>query len=262
MTEGVPTKGSIVLDGKVAIVTGASRGIGRGIAEVLARAGASTVLVARTKSALAEVADGITAAGGSCETVVADVTRAEDMAGLAEGTLDRHGRIDVLCHNVGIYPETPLDEIELDEWDEVVRTNLTSTFLAVKACLPAMRKQRYGRIVLTSSITGPRVGYPGLSHYAGTKAGMLGFMRTAAVELAAHGITMNAVEPGSIRTEALQDLGQDAIATMERVIPLGMLGEPEDVGYAALFLASDAARFITGQSIVVDGGQILPEIPL
>ena len=125
-----------------------------------------------------------------------------------------------------------------------------------------MKKQHYGRIVLTSSITGARVGYPGLSHYASTKAGMIGFMRTAAVELAAHGITMNAVEPGSIRTEALKALGEDAIATMQRIIPLGMLGEPEDVGNAALFLASDAARFITGQSIVVDGGQILPEIPL
>jgi 3-oxoacyl-[acyl-carrier protein] reductase len=253
---------SIGLDGKVAIVTGASRGIGRGIAERFAHAGASTVLVARTKSALDEVAEGITATGGSCETVVADVTRQEDMVRLVEETLARQGRIDVLCHNVGIYPATPLEDIGLDEWDEVLRTNLTGTFLAVKACLPAMKERRYGRIVLTSSITGARVGYPGLSHYAATKAGMIGFMRTAAVELAAHGITINAVEPGSIRTEALRALGEDAIATMKRIIPMGMLGEPEDVGNAALFLASDAARFVTGQSIVVDGGQILPEIPL
>jgi 3-oxoacyl-[acyl-carrier protein] reductase len=254
--------GVVTLDGKVAIVTGASRGIGRGIAEVFARAGASTVLVARTEPALVEVAGGITADGGSCDTMVADVTRPEEMARLAATTLERHGRIDVLCQNVGIYPATPLEEIELEEWDQVLRTNLTGTFVAVKACLPAMKRQRYGRIVLTSSITGARVGYPGLSHYASTKAGMIGFMRTAAVELAAHGITMNAVEPGSIRTEALKALGEDAIATMQRIIPLGMLGEPEDVGNAALFLASDAARFITGQSIVVDGGQILPEIPL
>jgi 3-oxoacyl-[acyl-carrier protein] reductase len=254
--------GSIVLDGKIAIVTGASRGIGRGIAEVLARAGALIVLVARTKSALDEVAEGIGASGGSAETAVADVTRQQDMARLVEDTVARHGRIDVLCHNVGIYPATPLQDIELEEWEQVLRTNLTSTFLAVKACLPAMKERRYGRIVLTSSITGARVGYPGLSHYAGTKAGMIGFMRTAAVELAAHGITINAVEPGSIRTEALRALGEDAIATMTRIIPLGMLGEPEDVGNAALFLASDAARFVTGQSIVVDGGQILPEIPL
>jgi 3-oxoacyl-[acyl-carrier protein] reductase len=254
--------GTIALDGKVAIVTGASRGIGRGIAEVLARAGALTVLVARTKPALDEVAEGIGASGGSAETAVADVTSQHDMARLVEETLARHGRIDVLCHNVGIYPATPLQDIELDEWEQVLRTNLTSTFLAVKACLPAMKERRYGRIVLTSSITGARVGYPGLSHYAGTKAGMIGFMRTAAVELAAHGITINAVEPGSIRTEALRALGEDAIATMKRIIPLGMLGEPEDVGSAVLFLASDAARFITGQSIVIDGGQILPEIPL
>jgi 3-oxoacyl-[acyl-carrier protein] reductase len=262
MTESVQSVGGVDLDGKVAIVTGASRGIGRGITEVFARAGASTVLVARTKSALDEVADGITRAGGSCETIVADVTRSEDMTRVAEDTLARHGRIDVLCHCVGIYPATPLEDLGLEEWDEVLRTNLTGTFLAVKACLPAMKEQHYGRIVLVSSITGARVGYRGLSHYASTKAGMIGFMRTAAVELAADGITINAVEPGSIRTEALKGLGQDAIATMKRIIPLGMLGEPEDVGYAALFLASDAARFITGQSIVVDGGQILPEIPL
>jgi 3-oxoacyl-[acyl-carrier protein] reductase len=249
-------------EGAVAIVTGASRGIGRGIAEVFARAGATTVLVARTKSALDEVAQDIRDAGGTCEATVADVTRPEDMTRLVEDTTGRHGRIDVLCHNVGIYPATPLEDMPLAEWEHVLRTNLTGTFLAVQACLLAMKERGYGRIVLVSSITGARVGYPGLSHYAGTKAGMIGFMRTAAVELAAHGITINAVEPGSIRTEALKALGEDAIATMQRIIPLGTLGEPEDVGNAVLFLASDAARFITGQSIVVDGGQILPEIPL
>jgi len=262
MTASAAQRAPITLDGKIAIVTGASRGIGRGIAEVIAGAGATTVIVARTKEALEEVARDVTAAGGRCEAVVADVTQPEDMTRMAETTLERHGRIDVLCHNVGIYPATPLEELPLDEWELVLRTNLTGTFLAVKACLPAMKRRHYGRIVLTGSITGAHVGYPGLSHYAGTKAGMIGFMRTAAVELAAHGITLNAVEPGSIRTEALGGLGQDAIATMQRVIPLGMLGEPEDVGNAALFLASDAARFITGQSIVVDGGQILPELPL
>jgi 3-oxoacyl-[acyl-carrier protein] reductase len=248
------------LGGKVAIVTGASRGIGRGIAEVLAAAGATTLLVARTRAALEEVAAGIAEAGGRCEVITADVTVPEEVTRMAREARDRHGRIDVLCHNVGVYPATPLEEIELEEWEHVLRTNLTSTFLTVQACLPAMKEQHYGRIVLTSSITGARVGYPGLSHYAGTKAGMIGFMRTAAVELAPHGITINAVEPGSIRTEALKALGEDAIATMQRIIPLGMLGEPEDVGNAVLFLASDAARFVTGQSIVIDGGQILPEI--
>jgi 3-oxoacyl-[acyl-carrier protein] reductase len=144
----------------------------------------------------------------------------------------------------------------------VIDTNLTSTFLAVRACMPVMREQRYGRIVLTSSITGVRTGYPGLSHYSATKAGMLGFMRTAALELAPFGITINAVEPGSIRTEGLAGLGEEAIATMVEHIPVGSLGEPEDIAYTVLFLASDGARFITGQTIVVDGGQTLPELPI
>lgn len=256
------TEPSISVQGRVAIVTGASRGIGRGIARVLAAAGASVVLVARTQDALDKVAEEIEQTGGSCAVVRADVTSGEDLEHVAQATLERFGAIDALCQNTGIYPEAPLEQLELDEWELVLRTNLTSTFLAVKAVLPAMKERRYGRIVLTSSITGPRVGYPGLSHYAASKSGMNGFMRTAAVELAPHGITINAVEPGSIRTEGLADLGADAIATMEGYIPMRMLGEPEDIGHAVLFLASDGARFITGQSVVVDGGQILPEIPL
>jgi 3-oxoacyl-[acyl-carrier protein] reductase len=168
----------------------------------------------------------------------------------------------VFCHNAGIYPEAALEDVTLDEWHTVIDTNLTSTLLAVQACTPAMREQRYGRIVLVSSITGVRVGYPGLSAYSASKAGMLGFMRTAALELAPFGITINGVEPGSIRTEGLAGLGEEAIASMIEHIPIGSLGEPEDIAHTALFLAGDGARFITGQSVVVDGGQTLPEIPV
>jgi 3-oxoacyl-[acyl-carrier protein] reductase len=249
------------LDGKVALVTGASRGIGRGIAGVFAAAGAKLVLVARTEAALDAVADGIRAGGGECEVVVADITSAEDTQNAVDAAVARFGRLDVLCHNAGIYPEVLLEDMTIADWDLVMRTNLTSSFLAIKASLPAMKAQRYGRIVLVSSITGPRVGFPGLSHYAASKGGMNGFMRTVALEVAPHNVTINAVEPGSIRTEGLADLGADAIAAMEEYIPMGVLGEPEDIGNAALFLASDDARFITGQSIVVDGGQILPEVP-
>lgn len=251
-----------MIDGKIAIVTGASRGIGRGIARLFARSGASVVLVARSEPALEAVASEIAAVGGTCAVVVGDVTRPEDNERMVRATVDRFGRLDALCHNAGIYPETLIEDMEQEEWDHVFRTNLTSTFLGVKASLPVMKEQQRGRIVLVSSITGPRVGYPGLAHYAASKSGMNGFMRTAAVEFAPHGITINAVEPGSIRTEGLAGLGEEAIATMESYIPMGMLGEPEDIGHAAMFLASDGARFITGQSIVVDGGQILPEIPL
>jgi 3-oxoacyl-[acyl-carrier protein] reductase len=241
------------------IVTGASRGIGRGIGRVFAQAGANVVLMARGRQGLDAVAADLDP--DRTIAIAGDVTSRKDLDRTINAARQRFGRLDVFCHNVGIYPETPLEEVTLEEWQTVIDTNLTSTLLAVQACAPAMREQRYGRIVLVSSITGVRVGYPGLSAYSATKAGMLGFMRTAALELAPFGITINGVEPGSVRTEGLVKLGEEAIASMIEHIPIGSLGEPEDVAYTALFLASDGARFITGQSVVVDGGQTLPEIP-
>jgi 3-oxoacyl-[acyl-carrier protein] reductase len=248
------------LEGRTAIITGASRGIGRGITRVFADAGANLVLMSRTREALERVAAGLPA--DRAVAVAGDVTSPEDLQRAIDVARERYGRVDVFCHNAGIYPETPIEATSLQEWHEVVDTNLTSTFLAVKACMPVMRAQDYGRIVLISSITGSRVGYPGLAHYSATKAGMSGFMRTAALELAPFHATINAIEPGSIRTEGLADLGAEAIDSMIEHIPLGSLGEPEDIAHAALFLASDGARFITGQTVVVDGGQTLPEIPV
>ena len=242
------------------IVTGASRGIGRGISQVFAQAGANVVLMARGQEGLDAVAADLDP--DRTIAIAGDVTSRKDLDRTIDAARQRFGRLDVFCHNVGIYPETPLEEVTLEEWQTVIDTNLTSTLLAVQACAPAMREQRYGRIVLVSSITGVRVGYPGLSAYSATKAGMLGFMRTAALELAPYGITINGVEPGSVRTEGLVRLGEEAIASMIKHIPIGSLGEPEDVAHTALFLASDGARFITGQSVVVDGGQTLPEIPV
>ncbi len=242
------------------IVTGASRGIGRGISQVFAQAGANVVLMARGQEGLDAVAADLDP--DRTIAIAGDVTSRKDLDRTIDAARQRFGRLDVFCHNVGIYPETPLEEVTLEEWQTVIDTNLTSTLLAVQACAPAMREQRYGRIVLVSSITGVRVGYPGLSAYSATKAGMLGFMRTAALELAPYGITINGVEPGSVRTEGLVELGEEAIASMIKHIPIGSLGEPEDVAHTALFLASDGARFITGQSVVVDGGQTLPEIPV
>jgi 3-oxoacyl-[acyl-carrier protein] reductase len=242
------------------IVTGASRGIGRGISQVFAQAGANVVLMARGREGLDAVAADLDP--DRTIAIAGDVTSRKDLDRTINAARRRFGRIDVFCHNVGIYPETPLEQVTLEEWQTVIDTNLTSTLLAVQACAPAMREQRYGRIVLVSSITGVRVGYPGLSAYSATKAGMLGFMRTAALELAPFGITINGVEPGSVRTEGLVKLGEEAIASMIKHIPIGSLGEPEDVAHTVLFLASDGARFITGQSVVVDGGQTLPEIPV
>jgi 3-oxoacyl-[acyl-carrier protein] reductase len=242
------------------IVTGASRGIGRGISQVFAQAGANVALMARGREGLDAVAADLDP--DRTIAIAGDVTSRKDLDRTINAARRRFGRLDVFCHNVGIYPETPLEQVTLEEWQTVIDTNLTSTLLAVQACAPAMREQRYGRIVLVSSITGVRVGYPGLSAYSATKAGMLGFMRTAALELAPFGITINGVEPGSVRTEGLVKLGEEAIASMIKHIPIGSLGEPEDVAHTVLFLASDGARFITGQSVVVDGGQTLPEIPV
>jgi 3-oxoacyl-[acyl-carrier protein] reductase len=250
----------VSLEGRTAIVTGASRGIGRGIATVFARAGANVVLMARDRDALDRVVGELDGTGAVA--VPGDVTHAEDIQRTIDTARERFGRVDVFCHNAGIYPNTPIEQIAMDEWRAVIDTNLTSTFLAVKACMPVMREQGYGRIVLISSITGSRVGYPGFAHYSATKAGMSGFMRTAALELAPFSVTINGIEPGSIRSEGLTDLGQEAIDSMIEHIPLGSLGEPEDIAHTALFLSSDGARFITGQTIVVDGGQTLPEIPV
>lgn len=249
-----------VLEGKTAIVTGASRGIGKGIARRFLDRGANVVLTARTAETLEAAAAELD--GSRCLAVTADVGRAADVERLVQAAVDRFGGLDVLCHNAGIYPESRIEETSEEEWDEVIRTNLTSTFLTVRAAVPHLRRRPAGRIVLISSITGSRVGYPGLGHYAATKAGMSGFMRVAALEFAPDGITVNGIEPGSIRTEGLDGLGAEAIAVMEKHIPLGSLGEPGDIADAAVFLASDGAKFITGQTIVVDGGQTLPELPL
>ena len=178
---------------------------------------------------------------------------------MVEAAVGRHGGIDVLCSNAGVFPSARLDEMSEEEWDTVNSINLKGTFLTVKACLPELKRSEAGRVLLTSSITGPITGYPGWAHYGATKAGMLGFMRTAAIEFARHNITINAVMPGNIMTEGLDDVGEEYLATMTRSIPMGRLGESEDIGYAMLFLASDEAKYITGQTLVVDGGQTLPE---
>ena len=245
--------------GRTAVVTGASRGIGRGIARRFAQAGANLVITARSKAALRDLADEL--GPDQVAAVPGDVADPETVTSALDDARRRFGAVDIVCHCAGIYPQTSIEDISLDDWHTVIDTNLTSTFLAVRSCVPAMRAQGFGRIVLISSITGALTGYPGLAHYAATKAGMLGFMRSAALELAPHRITINAIEPGSIRTEGLADLGDDAIRSMEAYIPLGCLGEPDDIAFAAMFLASDAARYVTGQTLVVDGGQTLPEFP-
>jgi 3-oxoacyl-[acyl-carrier protein] reductase len=165
----------------------------------------------------------------------------------------------VLCANAGIFPPNRLEEMTSDQWDLVVDTNLKGTFHSVKASVPYLKKSTQGRVILTSSITGPVTGFPGWTHYGATKAGQLGFMRTACLELAKYGITVNSVLPGNIMTEGLQGMGEEYLKSMAASIPLRKIGALEDIGNAALFLATKEAGYITGQTIVVDGGQIIPE---
>jgi len=189
----------------------------------------------------------------------ADVTRQTDVEAMVHAAMDGFGTLDILCANAGIFPAAKLGTMTESDFSQVIDTNLKGTFLSVSACLPAMKAKKRGRIILTSSITGPITGYPGWSHYGASKAGQLGFMRTAAIELAPFGITVNAVLPGNIATEGLAGLGAEYIRQMEASVPMRRLGTVTDVANAALFFASDEAAYITGQSMVIDGGQILPE---
>ncbi len=247
------------LTGRSVIVTGASKGIGRGIALRFGQVGCRVLVVSRNLTEAQHVTAEIVAAGGEAEAFAADVTQPAQMEAMAAAALAAFGSIDVLCANAGIFPAAKLGVMTAADFDMVIGTNLKGTFLAVTACLPAMKARRFGRIILTSSITGPVTGFPGWSHYAASKAGQLGFMRTAAIELAASGITVNAVLPGNILTEGLAALGPDYIRQMEASVPMRRIGSVADVANAALFFASLEAAYITGQSLVIDGGQILPE---
>lgn len=240
---------------RVALLFGAARGIGGAIATRLAEEGARVVIVDRR----AEAGEALAARlGGSY--VDGDVSREADVQAAVAQVLDRHGRLDICVQNAGIFPQTMVDEIPVEEWDEVLGVNLRGCFLAVKHTLGPMKAQGYGRIVLTSSITGPRVVPPAHAHYAASKAGVVGLIRAAALESAPFGVTINGVEPGNILTEGLQsERSAEFIAGMVAAIPMGRLGSPRDVANAVLFLASEEAAFITGTTIVVDGGQLLPE---
>jgi 3-oxoacyl-[acyl-carrier protein] reductase len=250
-----------LLAGRTALVTGGTRGIGRGIAEVLHAAGARVVITGRDAGTGEKVAAGISGRDGRCRFREADVRSQQDMTIAAGYAAELFGSLDILVHNAGVYPEVRLEAMTEADWDLVHDTNLKSAFFALRASLELLKQSPAGRIVFVSSITGPVTGYPGLAHYGASKAGMNGLMRTAAIEVAPFGITVNAVAPGSIATEGLAGLGAGAIAAMVALIPLKRLGHPHDVANAVLYLASDLASFVTGQSLIIDGGQILPEIP-
>ena len=243
------------LEGKTAVVIGAARGIGEGIAKRFVEEGA-TVVIGDTEVEAGKA----TAERLGARFVETDITRQADAERIVATARDASGRLDIMVQNAGIYPWTLIEKTSPDEWDRVMAVNLKGTYLAALAALPPMKAQRSGRMIFTSSITGPRVTSPGHGHYSATKAGINGFIKSAALEFAGYGITVNGVEPGNILTEGMKAHRSAAfIQSMEDAIPLGRLGTPRDIANAFLFLASDEADYITGTTIVVDGGQILPE---
>jgi 3-oxoacyl-[acyl-carrier protein] reductase len=243
------------LEGKVALVIGAARGIGKGVAERFAEEGARLVIADRDEAAGRAAADALKASFVRC-----DVSEPEDVRAAVEAATASHGTLDVLVQNAGIYPWQLIEETSPADWDRVMAVNLRGCFLAARAALLPMKARRQGRMLFTSSITGPHVTSPGHGHYSATKAGINGFIRAAALEFAGYGITVNGVEPGNILTEGVREhRSADFIRSMEEAIPLGRLGSVRDVANAFLFLASDEASYITGTTIVVDGGQLLPE---
>lgn len=247
------------VEGRTVLVTGGTLGIGKGIASCFAQAGAKVAISGRDPRRGTLTAAEIAAGGSEVIYVQGDVAQGAEIERVVAEVVEHFGGLDVLCANAGAFPSKRLEEMTEDDIDTIFATNVKGTMLAVKAATPPLSHSGHGRVIITSSITGPITGFPGWSHYGATKAAQLGFMRTAAIELARHGITVNAILPGNIATEGLTDLGEDYIRTMEASIPLHRLGSVADIGHAAVFLAGDEAGFITGQSIVVDGGQTLPE---
>jgi len=243
------------LSGKVALVTGASRGIGRAIARRLAAQGAMLVATARGDHALQTVAD-ITGAGGRAEHAAIDVTDFAAVERLPGEIVGRHGRLDIVVSNAGITRDQLLMRMKREDWDQVIATNLTATFVLAQAAMRPMLKQRGGRIVAVSSVVG-QTGNAGQTNYAASKAGLIGFAKSLAREVASRGITVNVVAPGMIETDMTRAMSDKAAGDWTSQIPLGRLGSVEDVAGAVCFLASDEASYITGHVLAVNGGMYM-----
>jgi 3-oxoacyl-[acyl-carrier protein] reductase len=250
-----PKKVRVDLSGQVAVVTGASQGIGRAIAETLAANGATVALVARSAGKLADVAAAIQAAGGKAEVFPCDVTQGEAIAAVIETVVEKLGRLDILVNNAGVTRDTLLPRMSDEEWDEVLTTNLRAPFLFMRAASRPMMSQRYGRIINVSSVSG-LIGNPGQANYSASKAGLVGLTRTVAKELAGRKITVNAVAPGFIASDMTAALGPALTDEVKKRVPAKRLGEAWEIAEAVLFLAAPSSGYITAQTLVVDGGLI------
>jgi len=244
------------LSGKVALVTGASRGIGCSIAKILAENGAHVVCISRNVSDVQSVADEITAAGGSATAVACDISDSDNVTKLIKETVVTHNHLDILVNNAGVTRDNLLMRMSEDDWNTVLNINLKAAFIAIKAAARAMIKQRKGRIINISSIVG-LMGNAGQVNYAASKAGLIGLTKSTARELAPRGITANCIAPGYIATDMTNELGNEVQQSLNEKIPLGRIGQVEDIAYAVTFLASDEAEYITGQTLTIDGGMVM-----
>ncbi len=246
----------MTLDGKVALVTGGAQGIGRQIALTLANAGADVVISDVQKAGAEETATQVTEGGRKSLALQVDVTSSAEVEGMVRTTVDRMGRLDILVCNAGIARDTLLIRMKEDDWNRVLDVNLKGAFLCMKAAAPILSKQRSGRIIAIASVVAV-LGNVGQANYAASKAGIIGLAKTVAREYASRGITVNAVAPGFIDTAMTQALPEKVREELLRQIPLGRLGTPEDVAAVVRFLASDAAGYLTGQVIHVNGGMYM-----
>lgn len=243
------------LSGQSAIVTGASRGIGKAIAQVLAAAGAKVACVARSVDKLTETAESIRATGGMAEVFECDVTNSESVQKVVDAVAEKWGKLQILVNNAGITRDTLIPRMSDDDWDSVIATNLRGTFLFTRAATRPMMQARYGRIINIASVSG-LTGNPGQANYSASKAGVIALTRTVAKELAGRKITVNAVAPGFIETEMTEALGPLVLEEVKKRVPAKRLGQANEIAYGVLFLASEAASYITGQTLTIDGGLV------